>query len=213
VEAARALFSRLAAAVDQPAGLGSQRSCRLPTSSTGSSMTPDLLLKFLAEAGTCTGMSIVSCLRWLNQLQPGHLGTMIIAVMHCLLIKSRMHGMRAMGGVAQLLSLLQSWSRKSTALLLASENRELKQSWELEADAILSIVCGPQHMGGLAQLVNCMHNAVHWWAPPSHVVEVCHCCNIVTAHPHCLALEEWEKGLEDVVCCGDFEHIVLGLKC
>jgi len=34
VEAARALFSRLAAAEDHPAGLGSQRSCRLPTSST-----------------------------------------------------------------------------------------------------------------------------------------------------------------------------------
>jgi len=33
VEAARALFSRLAAAEDHPAGLGSQRSCRLPTSS------------------------------------------------------------------------------------------------------------------------------------------------------------------------------------
>jgi len=34
VEAARVLFSRLATAEDHPAGLGSQRSCRLPTSST-----------------------------------------------------------------------------------------------------------------------------------------------------------------------------------
>jgi len=33
VEATRVLFSRLAAAEDHPAGLGSQRSCRLPTSS------------------------------------------------------------------------------------------------------------------------------------------------------------------------------------
>jgi len=33
VEVARALFSRLATAEDHTAGLGSQRSCRLPTSS------------------------------------------------------------------------------------------------------------------------------------------------------------------------------------
>ena len=104
-------------------------------------MAPDLQLKFLAEAGTCTGGSTVSRLRWLNQRQPGHLGTMIVAVARCLSTKSRMHGIRAMGGAVQLLSLLQSWSRQSTALLSASENRELKRgSWELEADAVLSMV-------------------------------------------------------------------------
>jgi len=103
-------------------------------------MAPDLQLKFLAEAGTRAGGSTVSHLRWLNQWQPGHLGTMIVAVARCLLTKSRMRRIRAMGGV-QLLSLLQSWSRQSTALLLASENRELKQgSWELEADAVLLMV-------------------------------------------------------------------------
>jgi len=85
-------------------------------------MTPDLLLKFLAEAGMRAGVSIVSCSRWLNQQQPGHLGKMIVAVAHCLLTKLRMCLIRAMGGAAQLLSLLQSWSRQSTALLLASEN-------------------------------------------------------------------------------------------
>jgi len=109
-------------------------------------MTLDWLLKFLAKAGTCASVLIVSRSRWLNQWQPGHLGMMIVAVGHCLSTKLRMHRIRAMGAVAQLLSLLQSWSRQSTALLLASENQELKQgSWELEADAVLSIVCGPQH--------------------------------------------------------------------
>jgi len=104
-------------------------------------MAPDLLLKFLAKAGTHAGVLIVSHLRWLNQRQPGHLGTMIVVIVHCLLTTLRMHGIRAIGGVAQLLSLLQSWSRQSTALLLASENQELKQgSWELEADAVLSMV-------------------------------------------------------------------------
>jgi len=109
-------------------------------------MTPDLLLKFLAKAGMRAGVSIVSCSRWLYQQQPGHLGTMIVAIAHCLLTKLRMHRIRAIGGAAQLLSLLQSWSRQSTALLLASKNHKLKQgSWELEADAVLSMVCGPQH--------------------------------------------------------------------
>jgi len=61
-------------------------------------MTLDLQLKFLAEAGTCAGRSTVSRLRWLNQRQPGHLGTMIVAIARCLLTKSRMHGIRAMGG-------------------------------------------------------------------------------------------------------------------
>jgi len=104
-------------------------------------MTLDLLLKFLAKAGTNAGVLIVSCLRWLNQWQPGHLGTMIVAVAHCLSTKLRMHGIRAIGGAAQLLSLLQSWSRQSTALLSASENRKLKRgSWELEADAVLLMV-------------------------------------------------------------------------
>jgi len=111
----------------------------------GLCITPDLQLKFLAKAGTNAGVLIVSCLRWLNQWQPGHLGTMIVAIAHCLLTKLRMHRIRAMGGAAHLLSLLQSWSRQSTSLLLASENQELKKgSWELEADAVLSIVCGPQ---------------------------------------------------------------------
>jgi len=109
-------------------------------------MTPDLLLEFLAEAGTCASVLIVSRSRWLNQQQPGHLGTMIVAIAHCLLTKLRMRGIRAMGGAAQLLSLLQPWSRQSTALLPASENQELKRgSWELEAVAVLLIVCGPQH--------------------------------------------------------------------
>jgi len=62
-------------------------------------------------------------------------------------------------------------------------------------------------MGGLAQLVNCMHNIVHWWAPPSHMVEVSHVCNVVSAYLHCLALEEWEEGLEGVVYHGDFKHV------
>jgi len=66
-------------------------------------------------------------------------------------------------------------------------------------------------MGGFAQLVNCMHNTVHWWAPPSHVVEVNHSCNVVAAHLHCLALEEWEEGLEGIVHCGDFEHADVAL--
>jgi len=61
-------------------------------------MTPDLQLKFLAKAGTFAGGSIVSHLRWLNQQQPGHLGTMIVTIACCLLTKSRMHGIRAMGG-------------------------------------------------------------------------------------------------------------------
>jgi len=85
-------------------------------------MTPDLLLKFLSEAGMSVGVSIVSHSRWLNQQQPGHLGTMIVAVVHCLSTKLRMRRIRAIGGAAQLLSLLQSWSRQSTTLLLASEN-------------------------------------------------------------------------------------------
>jgi len=62
-------------------------------------------------------------------------------------------------------------------------------------------------MGGLAQLVNHVHNIVHWWAPPSHMVEVSHSCNVLTAYPHCLALEEWEEGLEDAVHRGDSKHV------
>jgi len=109
-------------------------------------MTLDWLLKFLAKAGTRASVLIVSHSRWLNQQQPGHLGKMIVAVVHCLLTKLRMRGIRVIGGVTQFLSLLQSWSRQSTASLLASENPELKQgSWELEADAVLLMVCGPQH--------------------------------------------------------------------
>jgi len=66
-------------------------------------------------------------------------------------------------------------------------------------------------MGGLTQLVNCGYNIVHWWAPPSHMVEVSHGCNVVAAYLHCLALEEWEEGLEGVVHRGDFEHIDVAL--
>jgi len=64
---------------------------------------------------------------------------------------------------------------------------------------------------GLAQLVNCTHNIVHWWAPPSHMVEVSHGHNVVAAYLHCLALEEWEEGLEGIVHHSDFEHVDVAL--
>jgi len=43
------------------------------------------------------------------------------------------------------------------------------------------------------------------------MVEVSHGCNVVAAYPHCLALEEWEEGLEGIVYCGDFEHVDVAL--
>jgi len=39
------------------------------------------------------------------------------------------------------------------------------------------------------------------------VVEVSHGCNVVAAHLHCLALEDWEEGLEGIVYCGDFKKV------
>jgi len=77
-----------------------------------------------------------------------------------------------MGGAAQLLSLLQSWIRQSTALLLASENQELKRgSWELEADAVPLLVCGPPALVEVAK--HCRHQLPFVMGPQADQV-ICH---------------------------------------